>query len=453
MQIITSKKLAEILNFKGSLVDASFSNVATDSRIAHKGDLFIALKGERFDAHDFVPQVLANGVEMVVVDHLLNNVPAERQIVVADTLAAFGTIGAYNRSLFKGKVIGLTGSSGKTTTKEEILFLLSRFASTYASAGNHNNFVGVPRSLCDIDMSAEYAVIEMGMSAKGEIERLTSYVQPDIAVVTNVYPMHIEFFPSFEAIAEAKAEIFKGLKSGGQALINADTNFSEVLRCFAENSGAKVYEFGQNQVISRDAGTYSADILGKKVCFSLAVDAEHYLYNALCALNVAALCGIDVVAAARHIRDFGALPGRGKISEIPFVRGTFTLIDDSYSGQPEAMKLALKAMGKMPKSGRKIAVLGKMAELGNTSKQQHVEVGQVAAQTDVDIVVGVCPETKDILAQLPERVQTFYFENKDAVTDFLLNKLLQNNDIVLIKGARYSSKLYQVADELLKHGK
>ncbi len=453
MQTITSKKLAEILNFTGSLIEASFDDVATDSRIAHKGDLFIALKGERFDAHDFVSQVLENGVEMVVVDHLLDNIPAERQLVVEDTLAAFGKIGAYNRSLFKGKVIGLTGSSGKTTTKEEIRFLLSRFASTYATSGNHNNFVGVPRSLCDIDMSAEYAVIEMGMSSKGEIERLTSYVQPDIAVVTNVYPMHIEFFPSFEAIAEAKAEIFSGVKSGGQALINADTNFADVLYRYAEKSGAEIYKFGRNQIVSGDNGCYFANILGKAVRFSLAVDAEHYLYNALCALNVAALCGIDVEEAAHHIKDFGALPGRGKISEILFENKKVTLIDDSYSGQPEAMKLALKAMGKMAKSGRKIAVLGKMAELGETSKQQHVDVGNVAARTDVDIVIGVCPETKDILAQLPPSVQTFYFENKDGVADFLLNKLLQNNDIVLIKGARYSSKLYQVADELLKYGK
>ena len=212
MEKISSQKLAEILQYNQPLADVEVCNVVTDSRIAKKGDLFIAIKGEKFDAHDFVKQVIEQGVELVVVEHLVPDVSANRQIVVPSSIEAFGKIGAYNRSRFKGKVIGLTGSAGKTTTKEEIKFLLSLFGKTYATSGNFNNHIGVPRSLCDLDMSADYAVIEMGMSAKGEIEKLASYVQPDMALVTNVYPMHIEFFENFEGIAEAKAEIFKSLR-------------------------------------------------------------------------------------------------------------------------------------------------------------------------------------------------------------------------------------------------
>jgi len=452
MEKLSSKKLAEILNYTEELIDVEVYDVVTDSRVAKKGDLFIAIKGENFDAHNFVSQVIENGVELVVVEHFIDDIPQNRQIVVPSTLDAFGKIGAYNRSLFKGKVIGLTGSAGKTTTKEEIKFLLSLFGKTYATTGNYNNHIGVPRSLCDIDMTADFAVIEMGMSAKGEIEILSSYVKPDIAVVTNVYPMHIEFFPNFEAIAEAKAEIFKSLKPNSPALINADTNFANILRINAQAQMAKVYSFAQTDIFSENNGTYRANIQGNLVEFTLSENAEHYMYNALCALNVIALMGLDVNKAASEIKNFGALAGRGKISKLKFSGGEYTLVDDSYSGQPESMKYAIKSLDKMPATGRKIAVLGKMAELGDTSKAQHIEVGKVVADTKIDIVIGVCPETKDLLLQIKDKRQTYYFENKDGLSDFLLNKLLQNNDIILIKGARYSSKLYQVADELLKQG-
>ena len=227
MEKITSLKLAQILGCEADKVaNVVIDNISTDSRKVTPTSLFIALKGERFDAHNFVKDVIGVGCPLAMVDHLLDDVPQEHQLVVADTLEAYGKIGAYNRSLFKGTVIGLTGSAGKTTTKEEIAFLLSKFAPTYATKGNHNNAVGVPQSLCEMDMNARYAVIEMGMSSKGEISHLTGLVKPDIAIITNVYPMHIEFFENFEGIARAKAEIFEGISDKGTAIINEDTNFA-----------------------------------------------------------------------------------------------------------------------------------------------------------------------------------------------------------------------------------
>ena len=441
MEKISSLKLAEITGAVSKPVECVITGVSTDSRKCGAGDVFIAIKGEKFDGHDFVKAVIDNGCPLAVVEHLIDGVAVEKQIVVEDTLKAYGAIGAYNRSLFKGVVIGLTGSAGKTTTKEEIKFILSHFGKVYATPGNHNNFIGVPESLCGLDIDADYAVIEMGMSAKGEISRLTSYVRPDVAIVTNVYPMHIEFFENLEGIAQAKAEIFEGLKKGGTAIVNEDTNFSDVLLEKAQKAGAKILTFGKNN--------------HPAAAFKTAEEGEHYLYNAWCVLRVAEALGLDVAKAASYIKDFGALDGRGRrhVLKLPNDKGNYTLIDDSYSGQPEAMKLALQALDKMQTHGRKIAVLGKMAELGALSKEKHVEIGQVAAQTSVDIVIGVCPEMKDMLAQLPGQVKTFYFENKTPVAAFLLNELLQNGDIVLIKGARYSSKLYQVAEELIERGK
>ena len=438
MQEISSKKLTEIVGSSSQVVDCTIKNIVTDSRIVKTGDVFVAIRGEKFDAHQFVPEVLKQGAALAIVDHLVEGAEPSRQIVVGNTTRAYGLIGAYNRSLFKGIVIGLTGSAGKTTTKEEIRFLLAKFAKVYATSGNFNNFIGVPKTLCDLDMSADYAVVEMGMSAKGEIAELVSYVKPDMAIITNVYPMHIEFFENFEGIAEAKAEIFTGLKKGGYALINADTNFSALLQKRAEEQGAKVVVFGK------------ADL--KDFHIETAQEGEHYVSNALCVLKVVQLLGLDVSKAESYVKDFGALDGRGREWRLHFAGGSYVLIDDSYSGQPEAMKLAVETLGKRKTSGRKIAVLGKMAELGDTSRARHIEIGKALAATDVDIVVGVCPEMKDMLAQLPERIEKHYFENKDGLDEFLLNKLLQNNDIVLIKGARYSSKLYQVAESLIRQG-
>ncbi len=440
MEKINALKLAEILGSTSKPADSVVTGVCTDSRKCGKNDVFIALKGEKFDGHDFVKDVMAQGCLLAVVEHPVTGVPAQNQIVVEDTLKAYGLIGAYNRSLFKGIVIGLTGSAGKTTTKEEIKFILSHFGKVYATPGNHNNFIGVPESLCGLDMTADYAVIEMGMSAKGEISRLTSYVQPDIAIVTNVYPMHIEFFKNLEGIAQAKAEIFEGLKPNGIAIINEDANFADVLFEKAHAAGAKIISFGKNN--------HPAE------AFETAEEGEHYLYNAWCVLRVAETLGLDVAKAATYIKDFGALDGRGRKHKLklPNNKGNYVLIDDSYSGQPEAMKLALLSLDKMSATGRKIAVLGQMAELGSFAKQEHIAVGTLAAQTSVDVVIGVGADMKDMLQQLPERIKTFYFADKTPLVAFLLNELLQNGDIVLIKGARYSSKLYQVAEELIKQG-
>ena len=439
MEKISSAKLAEILGCTHTGKTVEISEISTDSRKISPQTLFIALKGERFDAHDFVADVIAGGCPLAVVEHPIEGISNENLLIVTDTLKAYGQIGAYNRSLFKGKVIGLTGSSGKTTTKEEIAFLLTKFAKTYATGGNHNNAVGVPQSLCEIDMNAEYAVIEMGMSAKGEISYLTNLVKPDIAVVTNVYPMHIEFFDNFEGIAYAKAEIFEGLKTNGTAIINEDTNFADILEKQAKKYTSDIWRFGKN--------IHPTDN------FTTQENGEHFLYNAWCALTVVQALGLDVEKAAGYIKEFGALDGRGKHHHLRLSNGgTYTLIDDSYSGQPEAMKLAIISLNQIPTSGRKIVVLGKMAELGETSKEQHQNIGKVLADTNIDIVIGVCPEMKDMLAQLPATKKQYYFENKDGIAEFLLNKLLQNNDTVLIKGARYSSKMYQVTEELLKQG-
>ena len=437
MREVSSKKLVEILKSSSQVVDVMIQNISTDTRAIKGGDAFLALKGEKFDAHDFAKQAYEQGASILIVSKKIDDVPEDRQILVKNTAKAYGEIGQYNRSFFNGKVIALTGSAGKTTTKEELKFILSAFGKVYATYGNYNNYSGVPRTLLDMDMEADFAIIELGMSASGEINDLVHFVEPDMAIITNVYPMHIEFFDSFEGIAEAKAEIFRGLKKGGKAIINKDTNFADLLHARALENGAEIIEYG------KDISGYS---------FKTAQAGEHFEANARCVLTVVEALGLDVKKAETMIPEFEPLAGRGKHWTLKESFGTYTLIDDSYSGQPEAMKIAIETLSKMPKIGRKIAVLGKMAELGDTSKMRHIEIGKVLAEADVDIVIGVCEEMKDMLAQLNPQQKSFYFENKNGLDDFLKNKLLQNNDIVLIKGARYSSKLYQVTESLINSG-
>lgn len=431
MIALNSQKITEILEYNKPIAPAEIKEISTDSRKVDAHTLFIAIKGEKFDGHDFILEVLNKGAPLVIADHPVNGADERKVIVVQDTLKAFGKLAQYNRRQYKGTLIALTGSSGKTTTKEELKAALSAYAPTYATSGNFNNHIGVPRSLLDLDMNTKYAVIEMGMSARGEIEYLTSLAEPDIALVTNVYPMHIEFLGSLENIALAKAEIFSGLRKGGMAIYNADTAYAEILRTEAGKYAVQVFSYGkENHAINK---------------LHLQDEAEHYYYNAWAVLKVVEVLGLPLEKAVTVVNDFGALEGRGKKHFLNLNGRKVTLIDDSYSGQPDAMKLAIKALGGMSVTGRKIALLGKMAELGEYSKQAHIEVGQELTAHNIDIVIGVCEETKDMLAQLPPQIKQYYFPSIDSVAELLLNEVLQDGDALLIKGAHYSSQVFKVA--------
>lgn len=437
MIALHASKVAEILNFNGQIQECLIEDVSTDSRKVDNKTLFVALKGEKFDGHDFIKDVLDKGAPLVVAERLVEGVNPNRVILVDDTLKAFGKLGQYNRRQFKGTLIALTGSSGKTTTKEELKEMLSIFAPTCATSGNFNNFIGVPRSLLDLDMNAKFAVIEMGMSARGEIEYLTSLAEPDVAVVTNVYPMHIEFLGSLENIARAKAEIFSGLRQHGIALYNEDTAYANILRDEASSFTDKVFSYGKDN--------------HPQVALHLQDEAEHCFYNAWCVLKVAEILGLDVQKASLAVNQFSAPEGRGKKHKLNINGKHIVLIDDSYSGQPEAMKLAIRALAQVKVSGKRVALLGKMAELGDYSKQAHIEVGQELAKAHIDVVIGVCEETKDMLAQLPLEIRQFYFPNIEGVADFLKNEILGEGDALLIKGAHYSSQVFKVAQELLRY--
>lgn len=426
-------QIAEILGVKGKVADVEIREVSTDSRKVDEHTLFIALKGEKFDGHDFISDVLKTGA-VVVSEKQIEGVDKDRVLVVPDTLKAFGKLAHYNRLQYKGTVIGLTGSSGKTTTKEELKAALLKYAPTYATSGNFNNFIGVPRSLLDIDMNSRYAIIEMGMSALGEIDYLVHLVEPDIALITNVYPMHLEFLKTTENIAKAKAEIFLGLKPQGVAIYNEDALHADILQEAAQRVTSNVITFGKK---------HHADVK-----LELKEQGEHYLYNAWAVLSVIKTLGLTFEPAVEALNAFGAPEGRGKKYQINLNGKKFLLIDNSYSGGPDATVMAVNSLGALEVRGRKIAVIGKMAELGDYTKEAHKRVGVALKENHIDVVVGVCEETKDVLNELDENTEKHYFDDINGVSEFLQNKLLKDGDAVLIKGSHYSSQVYKAANDL-----
>ena len=431
---INSNKIAEILGFSKKVVNVGIKDVSTDSRTIDEASVFVAIKGEKFDGHNFIKEVIEKGAPLVVAEFVPDGVDASKVIVVDDTLKALGKIANYNRRQFRGKVIALTGSSGKTTTKEELKVALSAFGKTYATKANFNNHIGVPRSLLDIDMSAEFVIIEMGMSAPNEIAQLVKLTEPDLAVVTNVLPMHIEFLKTIENIAKAKAEIFTGLTKNGIAIFNQDTNCADILRTEALKYTNNIFEYGKKNHV--------------EASFEVEDEAMHSYYNGWCVLEAVKALGLDVNVGAKAISGFGALEGRGKKYNLNIAGKNVVLVDNSYSAGPDATVLAVESLGKMTVSGRKIAVIGKMAELGDYTVEAHKKVGVALNENKIDVVIGVCEEAKIILAELADNVEKYYFDNIDGLSEFLLSQILSDGDVVLIKGSHYSSQVYKVANDL-----
>ncbi len=439
MIAITTNTIKNILNINQKLYETTIDNISTDSRNVGPSTLFIALKGEKFDGHDFIKDVIENkGVKLVITERQIDNIDIKHQIIVKDSLKAFGKLASYNRSLYKGTVIALTGSSGKTTTKELLKSALSVYDKTYATTGNYNNHIGVPRTLLDIDMDSKYTIVEMGMSGLKEIEYLTQLTSPDIAIVTNVYPMHIEFLKTIENIATAKAEIFKGLNKSGIAIYNKTTSNTEILHAFAQKYTDNIL-------------TYSSNDIKTLSLLSLEDDAPHNQSNALCVLKVLEALKLDITKAIPTINSFGALEGRGKKHNLNINGKNITLIDDSYSGQPDAMKLAIKKLKQTKTKGKKIALLGKMAELGDYTLKAHQEIGQLLKEEKIDVVIGVCEETKEMLKMLAPTTKQYYYPSIDGLTEFLINDILEENDIILIKGAHYSSQVFKIAKALIEY--
>ncbi|MDR7865856.1 MAG: UDP-N-acetylmuramoyl-tripeptide--D-alanyl-D-alanine ligase [Sporomusaceae bacterium] len=427
----------------GSLAGAAhrsaFNGVSTDTRTIKRGNLFVALKGENFDGHDFLLRAVDNGAAGVVVSSREAYVPEKTTaILVADTLAALQDIARYHRRRFTLPVIGITGSNGKTTTKDMTAAVLSGRLRVLKTQANYNNDIGLPQTLLGLTADHQAAVVEMGMRARGEISRLAAIAAPTVAVITNVGETHVEVLGSVENIAAAKGELVEAIAADGLVILNADIPIVKAMRA---KTAARVVLYG----LGPDADVRAENIAsgerdtafdcvhpGGRFPVSVPAVGKHNIYNALAAITVGLELGLGPGEINAGLATFQASAMRLAIENL----GPYTVINDAYNASPLSMQAAIDTLG-MVARGRKVAVLGDMLELGELAAAAHSRVGELLADSGVQVVVTVGEAARNIAASALEggvKVAVACAGHDEAAE--ALRKLLRSGDTVLVKGSR-----------------
>ncbi len=436
----TAQEIAEATGGKAS-ADFNVSGVAFDSREVGPGDLFIALKGEATDGHKFLDKAFGAGAAGAIVSQPIN----QPHVLVADTTEALNALGRAARARMTGKVIGVTGSVGKTSTKEALFAALERGrrGPVHRSVKSYNNHVGVPLSLARMPRDAAFGVFEMGMNHAGELAALTRLVRPHVAIVTAIAPAHIEFFGTEEAIARAKAEIFEELEPGGFAIVPYDSPHRDLLVKAAEDNGARVVTFGlkpgadvraAEAVPATTGGTLvAAQLPGVELCYTVSTPGDHNVANSLAIIAAVEAVGGDLAAAGLALAEMPGLAGRGARHSVALEGGTALLIDESYNANPLSMAATLGQLGR-EQAERRIAVLGAMKELGDHSEQLHAGLADPVEQAGVDCAILVGPEMDPLERRLEGRLALAHVADAEAATA-MLREVMRAGDAVLVKGS------------------
>ena len=418
----------------------SANGVAFDSREIGPGDLFIALKGETTDGHRFLDKVFAAGAAGAVTSEACNG----PHVRVADTTAALGALGNAARARMAGKVIGITGSVGKTGTKEALFACLDRSTpgAVHRSVKSYNNHTGVPLSLARMPADTKVGVFEMGMNHEGELAALTRLVRPHVAIVTAIAPAHSAYFANEEAIADAKGEIFEGLEPGGTAIIPFDSPHRDRLIVAAQPYAARILTFGTGRgadiqaqdVIPLDKGTLVSLILpDAELTFTIAPPGDHWVSNAMAVIAAVWAVGGDLAAAGLAFAEMPGLPGRGQRSQVPIGDGEALVIDESYNANPASMAATIKVLGEQ-RAERRIAILGEMRELGVNSSAYHAELEGPLRSAGVDFALLVGSEMTALANALEGRIDFAHVPDAGAALDSIAS-LIAPGDAILIKGS------------------
>jgi UDP-N-acetylmuramoyl-tripeptide--D-alanyl-D-alanine ligase len=430
--------------------DFQASGVEIDSRDVRDGDLFFALKGETTDGHRFIEGAFAKGAVACVVDRPING----PHILVRDTTAALERLGTASRERSNARIIGVTGSVGKTGVKEAIFSALDRSSrgAAHRSVKSYNNHVGVPLSLARMPVRSRFGIFEMGMNHAGEIAALTRQVRPHVAVITTIAPAHIEMLGSEEAIADAKAEIFEGLEPDGVAIIPADSPHYARLRDKAERHAGAVVSFGRaphsdvrllDAVSAVNGGSLiTADMGDRRLCFSVSAPGDHWVTNSLAVIAAVRAVGGDLGAAGLALAEMEGLAGRGARQTIAVGDGTALLIDESYNANPASMRATLAQLGRT-EARRRIAVLGAMKELGNHAPGYHAALATPLAEAGVDFTILVGDEMAALAEELGKSggfalgkpVRFAHCRNAAEAQQALADFGLESGDAVLVKGS------------------
>jgi UDP-N-acetylmuramoyl-tripeptide--D-alanyl-D-alanine ligase len=422
--------------------------ISIDSRSLTPGDAFFAITGDVRDGHDFVPAALDAGAGLAVVaaDRRAAFAADTPLLVVPDVLDGLRALARAARARSQAKVIAVTGSVGKTGTKEALRLALGKSGETHASIASYNNHWGVPLSLARCPASARYAVFELGMNHVGEIEPLARLVRPQVAIITTVEPVHLEFFRSVEAIADAKAEIFAGVEPGGAAVINRDNpQFARLVHAAEAAGVARVISFGEHAEadarlmklsLRPDCSTVQARILGSDVAYKLGAPGRHIVMNSLAVLAAVALADADLALGALALTELKPPAGRGARVTLDLPGGAALVIDESYNANPASMRAALALLGQadVGARGRRIAVLGDMLELGPRGAELHRMLAAPIADHGIDLVFCCGPLMRALWEALPSERRGGYAESSGALEAQLL-AAVQAGDAIMIKGS------------------
>ncbi|PZQ96854.1 MAG: UDP-N-acetylmuramoyl-tripeptide--D-alanyl-D-alanine ligase [Cereibacter sphaeroides] len=451
-------------------VDWQATGVSIDTRTLKPGDLFVALKDLR-DGHDFVAQALAKGAAAALVTHRPEGVATDAPLlVVPDVLAGLSDLARAARARTKAKVVGVTGSVGKTSTKDMLAKVLGGQGKTHAAEASYNNHWGVPLTLARMAVDTDFAVIEIGMNHSGEIAPLAILAQLDVALITTVAPAHLEAFDSLEGIATEKATIMDGLIAGGTAVLPADISTAGVLLAKARATGARVIRVGYAEnadfrltdvQLTPDATVVQASAEGRPILFKIMTPGRHFAPNALAVLAVASALGLDPTLAAMDLGRWAPPAGRGTRERIlldPVEDQGFELIDDAFNANPASMAASLEVLSVLNPvdgvgrvgAGRRIAVLGDMLELGPTEAELHTAIARLPALEKIAVIHSVGPRMRALHAALPPRQRGIWTE---TATDLAgqVRGLVDAGDIVLVKGSK-GIKVSLVVDALRKLG-
>lgn len=467
MTELTLSEMAQV--YGGTLMypDCRFQSVSTDSRHIDEGQLFVALRGERFDAHEFLPNVATRAGGMVVERPVKDiNVP---QWVVPNTTEALGQIALSNRKAFMGPVIAITGSSGKTTVKEMVSTILGESAPVLATKGNLNNHIGVPLTLLALSSQHRYAVVEMGASALGEISYLCELACPDVVLVNNVLPAHVEGFGSVENIARAKGEIYQGVSAEGTAVVNLDESYvnqwlastrARVLTFSMTNSEA---DFTVRDLVVDERGCCTFVLVTPvgEASVKLPLAGQHNVANALAAAACSHAAGAELGLISSGLNKLQQVSGRLNIERLD--NGS-TVIDDTYNANPGSVKAAIDALVNI--RGHHVLILGDMGELGDDEASMHGEVGRYAAEKGVDTLLAVGPLCANTAREFGANGK--HFDSKEQLVEYLLDneksgeagaeisseleQLLKGDAVVLVKGSRFMGmeQVVKVLVQLIK---
>jgi UDP-N-acetylmuramoyl-tripeptide--D-alanyl-D-alanine ligase len=446
-------------SINGALPEA-VSGLSIDSRTIAPGEAYFAIKGDVHDGHDFVVAALKAGAALAVVEAAQREKFASDAslLVVDDVLAGLVDLSRAARARLDGQVIAVTGSVGKTSTKEALRRVLGAQGPTHASAASFNNHWGVPLSLARCPATARFAIFEIGMNHAGEIEPLVRLVRPQVAIITTVEPVHLEFFAGIEAIADAKAEIFAGLEPGGAVVLNRDNaQFARLTRRAKKLGISRIISFGAHKKsdarlldvsLHAACSAVHANILGHDVTYKLGMPGRHMAMNSLAVLAAASLAGADLALAALSLSQIEPAAGRGVRRALQVASGEATLIDESYNANPASMAAALNVLGQaaVGPHGRRIAVLGDMLELGPTGPELHRRLVDAVKANHVDLVYCCGPLMRNLWEALSTGKRGGYAESAASLEPQALGAI-RPGDAIMVKGS-LGSKMKTIVNAL-----